>query len=168
VKIIYVPSGKQIHLNGDLPQDEFDWLESLQGQCHRANPILKCSRCDGALYVRHGKNNADSLLAVHFTQGSCEDIRIIRPGMSPDHRHEAEYYAQAAEQAGYRAQFEVKTVAETRVDVVIEGGPVRAGLEVQRSGLSVGAALERTRRTASVGVTVAWSANVAIHQASAV
>jgi hypothetical protein len=79
--------------------------------------------------------------------------------MSPEHKHEAEYYARAAEQAGYRAELEVPTIARTVVDVVIEGGLVRAGVEVQLAHLKIPAARDRTKRTMSAGITVAWSAN---------
>lgn len=158
MKIIYVPGNREISLGGTLPPDLFTWLEELQGRCHRVDPILRCCRCNGGLYIRHGRNSPQVLKAVHFTQGDCQDFQITRAGMSHEHHHEAEYYARAAEHAGYHAALEVVTTSRTIVDVVIEG-PVRTGVEVQLSHLKVPAARQRTKRTMSAGITVAWSAN---------
>ena len=56
--------------------------------------------------------------------------------------------------AGYTADLEVTTKGRTRVDVVIDG---RIGIEVQRSALKKAAAVDRTARTISAGLTsVTW------------
>ena len=70
----------------------------------------------------------------------------------------AEYHAAAARSEGLEADFEVATSARTRVDVVVDG---RIGIEVQRSKLSPGAAVQRTARSMSAGLeTFAWCAEL--------
>ncbi|HEY3952741.1 MAG TPA: hypothetical protein VGM53_05150 [Streptosporangiaceae bacterium] len=158
MRVIYVPENREIDLSGVLSSDLFHWLEELQGHCHRVDPILRCRRCDGALYMRHGRNSPHVLKAIHFSQSDCHDYQFTYAGMSPEHHHEAEYYARAAEDAGYHAALEVATTGRTIVDVVIDG-PVRTGVEVQLAPLKVTAARRRTKSTMLAGITVAWSAN---------
>src|SRR5262249_11611140 len=62
----------------------------------------------------------------------------------------------AANDAGFRAETEHQLPSGTRPDVLIHG-PVTAGVEVQRSGISRAAAIRRTKRAALAGVTEIWS-----------
>ena len=92
--------------------------------------------------------------AVHYEAATCGRIRFPAP-MSDEHKRQAEYWARAAEDAGYRTELERGLTTGTRPDVLIHG-PVRTGVEVQRSPMTAAGAVQRTAKAAHAGVSDIW------------
>jgi hypothetical protein len=92
--------------------------------------------------------------AVHYEAGSCPSKRLPAP-MSEEHKRQTDYWIRAAEDAGWRVEREHPLFTHTRPDALIHG-PVMTGVEVQRSSMSASAAVSRTAKAASAGVTDLW------------
>jgi hypothetical protein len=96
------------------------------------HPAFTCERHqDGSNPGLFLKKIGGQWRAVHYEASTCEAIRLPAP-MSDEHKRQAEYWARAAEDAGYRAEAERSLSTGTRPDVLIHG-PVETGIEVQRS-----------------------------------
>jgi hypothetical protein len=89
--------------------------------------------------------------AVHYEAGDCGSHRLPAP-MSDEHRRQTEYWARAAQDAGWQVEFEHALPTGTRPDALIRG-PVLTGIEVQRSAMTASRAVARTGKAASAGVT---------------
>jgi hypothetical protein len=75
--------------------------------------------------------------------------------MSDEHKRQTEYWARAAQDAGWHVELEHALATGTRPDALIHG-PVMTGVEVQRSAMTASRAIVRTRKAASAGVTNVW------------
>jgi hypothetical protein len=75
--------------------------------------------------------------------------------MSDEHKRQTEYWARAAEDAGWRVELEHNLHTRTRPDALIHG-PVMTGVEVQRSAMTAANAVARTGKAACAGVTDLW------------
>lgn len=149
-ELIHEPTGRTIDLAGRMDAVTFTWLESLQGSSPRSKPTLWCGGCGGGLYLRHDPRRRDRLHGVHYVKTQCRDLVINHAVMSDEHKYECEYHALAGQAAGFPADLEVVTTGNTRVDVVVG----QAGFEIQRSGLKVSAAKDRTKRSMAAGLNV--------------
>ena len=75
--------------------------------------------------------------------------------MSDEHKRQTEYWARAARDAGWDVELEHSLHTGTRPDALIHG-PMVTGVEVQRSAMTPGRAVERTAKAVSAGVTDVW------------
>jgi hypothetical protein len=163
-KIRYVPDDIELDLSEpDLGHE--DGLDILQ--CHyrqsdrpgmgfsKARPAFVCLTHEGGanpgLYL---KKREGEWWAVHYEAGDCGSHRLPAP-MSDEHKRQTEYWARAAQDAGWRVELERALPAGTRPDALIRG-PVMTGIEVQRSAMTDSRAVARTGKAASAGVTDLW------------
>lgn len=155
--VIVFRDGHRVDLSGGVDAGDYAELENTQGRGTRKEPLLFCGGCRGGVYVRHGTERRDVLYGAHFEAVDCPaDLRIRKSVMSDEHKRMQEYTVRAAEGEGFAADTEVRTSGRTVVDVVIDG---RVGVEVQRSLLTAGAAVQRTGRSMAAGLeVVAWCA----------
>ena len=122
---------------------------------NRSHPAFTCLKHeDGSNPGLFIKNIDGEWWAVHYEASGCKPVRVPTP-MSDEHKRQAEYWARAAQDAGYRAELEQALGTGTRPDVLIHG-PVQTGVEVQWSPMSAGNAVRRTSRAARAGVTDLW------------
>jgi hypothetical protein len=75
--------------------------------------------------------------------------------MSDEHKRQTEYWARAARDVGWNVEVEHTLHTGTRPDALIHG-PVMTSVEVQRSAMTSGRAVERTAKASSAGVTDVW------------
>jgi len=75
--------------------------------------------------------------------------------MSDEHKRQAEYWARAAQDAGYEVETEWRLRTGTSPDVFIRG-PNLTGVEVQRSLIKPATAVDRTRKAEAAGVRDIW------------
>jgi hypothetical protein len=123
---------------------------------NRLNPAFVCLKHeDGSNPWLYIKNIDGEWWAVHYEASECKPMRVPTR-MSDEHKRQAEYWARAAEDAGYRAELERSLGTGTRPDVLIHGPVQTTGIEVQRSPMSAGHAVRRTSRAAQAGVTDLW------------
>ena len=92
--------------------------------------------------------------AVHYVGSGCV-LDLLPSPMSDEHKRQAEYWARAAEAAGYRTETEWRLNTGTRPDVLIRG-PVMTGVEVQRSYIRRSTAVARTRKAERADVKDVW------------
>lgn len=132
---------------------EYAELEGSQGKSHRNDPLWFCGGCNGGLYIVHGRLDPNQLFGYHFAAGTCKTLTINK--MTDEHKREIEHHVLVIENLGSFAETEVPTAGRrTRVDVVADG---RIGIEVQRSELTAGAAIRRTRASMTGGLEhVSW------------
>jgi len=151
--VIIHADGRRTDLAGMVDSATYAELENLR--CPRHSPVLWCGGCGGSIYVRHGATRKDELFGAHHDRGDCTETLVIRKSLlSDEHKCQAEYHALAAQDAGHTADLEVTTTGHTRVDVVING---TVGIEVQRSALTKAAAVDRTARSVTAGLSsVTW------------
>jgi hypothetical protein len=129
--VIFHADGRHIDLAATVDPDTYAELENTRSPHH--GPVLRCGRCGGGIYIKHGIVRKDELFGYHHHAGTCTETFVVRKStMSDEHKREAEYHARAAERVGHVADLEVVTAGHTRVDVVVDG---RVGFEIQRSAL---------------------------------
>jgi hypothetical protein len=75
--------------------------------------------------------------------------------MSDEHKRQAEYWARAAEDAGWRVDLEPAADGGARPDALIHG-PVLTGVEVRRQEMAAAGAVSRTAKAADANVTSVW------------
>lgn len=155
--IIRFRDGREVNLSGGVDAEAHAELEATQGRGSRRDPLLFCGGCGGGVYIRHCITDPVELSGVHFDRNGCpEALKIRKRLMSDEHKRMQDYTVRAADDGGFPADTEVRTVGRTVVDVVIDR---RIGVEIQRSRLTAGAAVDRTRRSVAAGLeTVAWVA----------
>ena len=163
-KIRYVPEDIVLDLSEpDLGHP--DGLEILQLHYRQSErPGLGFSKAKPAFIclTHEGGTNPGLFLrkrdgewwAVHYESGRCGSMRLPAP-MSDQHKRQTEYWARAAQDAGWRIQLEHGLHTGTRPDALIHG-PVKTGIEVQRSSMTASRAVIRTGKAASAGVTDVW------------
>jgi hypothetical protein len=121
----------------------------------KARPAFVCLEHEGGenpgLYLK--KLNGE-WWAVRYESGACASKRLPAP-MSDEHKRQTEYWARAAQDAGYRVEVEHNLHTGTRPDALIHG-PVKTGIEVQRSSMTAVRAVERTGKAEGAGVTDVW------------
>jgi len=151
--VIIHADGRHINLAAAISPAIYEELEITRSP--RINPVLRCGGCNGGIYIRHGSTRKDELFGAHHDAGNCaETLAIRKAAMSDEHKRMAEYHVAAARAEGLSADMEVTTSGRTRVDVVVDG---RIGIEVQRSALTVRAAVDRTARSMTAGLeSIAW------------
>jgi len=162
--IRYVPDGIELHLDEDDlgHPDGLDILQHHYRQSIRrglgfngTNPAFVCLAHEGGsnpgLFV---KRIGGQWWAVHYEKGACKSHRLPAP-MSDEHKRQTEYWARAAEDAGWRVELEHALTTGTRPDALIHG-PVMTGIEVQRSAMTTSNAVTRTKKAAAAGVTDVW------------
>ena len=163
-KILYVPEGITLDLSEpDLGHPDgmailerhYRQGDQAHPQFHRANPAFICLTHAGGtnpgLYL---KKIGGEWWAVHYESGACRSHRLPAP-MSDEHKRQTEYWARAAEHAGYRVELEHALRTGTRPDALIHG-PVKTGIEVQRSAMTAAAAVKRSSKAQQAGVTDVW------------
>lgn len=121
----------------------------------RVNPAFTCVLHEGGtnpgLFI---KKIGGQWWAVHYESAMGCRIRIPAP-MSDEHKRQAEYWARAAEDAGYQVELECLLRTGTRADVLIYGS-VKTGIEVQCSPMTARDAVNRTRKAAQASVADVW------------
>lgn len=171
-QILYVPEGIELQLSepgfGHVNALEILERHHRQGsdynpEYHRRNPAFICLRHVGGtnpgLYL---KKVAGEWWAAHYESGICQDHRIPSP-MTDEHKRQTEYWARAAEEAGWNVDLEYTLNTGTRPDALITGGSVQVGVEVQWSQISTIRAVNRTRKALAAGVLDVWFAGSDIH-----
>lgn len=163
-KILYTPD--QIVLDLGQPDlghpDALDILTRHYRQSEhpgmgfsRTRPAFVCLTHKGA--VNPGlflKRINGEWWAVHYESGTCGSKRLPTP-MSDEHKRQTEYWARAAQDAGYRVDVEHNLHTGTRPDALIHG-QIPTGVEVQRSTMTASRAVARTSKAAKAGVTDVW------------
>jgi len=162
--ILYVP--EDITLNLDEPDLGHPDGHAIIARHHRQsarktmgfnqrNPAFACLAHIGGtnpgLYI---KSIGGEWWAAHYESGTCPSRRISA-GVSDEHKRQAEYWARAAQHAGWAVDLEHSLPTGTRPDALIFG-PVLTGVEVQRSAMTVSGASQRTGRALAAGVTDLW------------
>lgn len=163
-KIRYVPDNIELDLSEpDLGHpDGLKILQRHHRQSERpsmgfskANPAFEClAHQDGTNPGLFPQRRNGEWWAYHYEAGNCRDYRLWAP-MSDEHKRQTEYWARAAQDAGWRVELEHSLHTGTRPDALIHG-PVMTGVEVQRSSMTAGRAVTRTRKAATAGVTDVW------------
>lgn len=163
-EIRYVPDDIVLDLaEADLGHpDGLDILERHYRQSEHpdlgfngANPAFVCLAHEGGTNPGLFLKNLDGAWwAWHYEKGACRNHRLPAR-MSDEHKQQTEYWARAAEGAGWRVELEHALPTGTRPDAFIHG-PVKVGVEVQRSSMTASRALARTARAATAGVTDVW------------
>lgn len=165
--IRYVPGNVLIDLAAPLGPDARAIIErhyrdgsTPKSPYNRDNPAFICVLHEGGtspgLFI---KKIGGQWWAVHYESATGCRIRIPAP-MSDEHKRQAEYWARAAEDAGYRAELECSLDTGTRTDVLIYGS-VKTGIEVQCSPITARNAVSRTRKAAQASVTDVWYSGAA-------
>ena len=162
--ILYVPRDLVLdlavpglgHPDGNaILQQHYRQSSRANPEYNAANPAFKCVTHLGGtnpgLYLQRKRGE---WWAVHYEIGSCENQRITAP-MSDQHKYQTEYWARAAEDAGWRVDLEQSLRTGVRPDALIYG-QVLTGVEVQRSALTQARAVTRTQKAFMDGVTDVW------------
>jgi hypothetical protein len=163
-KILYVPQGITL----DLSEPDFGYpdgreiIERHYQEGRRRHPEHDRSNPAFACIVHLGNTNPGLFLkkidgnwwAAHYEAGPCPSYRIPAP-MSDEHKRQAEYWARAAEDSGWRVEMERTLRTGTRPDVLIHGS-MATGVEVQRSPMTAAGAVDRTCKAAAAGVSDLW------------
>jgi hypothetical protein len=169
--ILYIP--ESITLNLDEPDLGHPDGRAIIARHHRQstrksmgfsrdNPAFACRAHIGGtnpgLYI---KNIGGEWWAAHYESGACPSRRIPAP-MSDEHKRQTDYWARAAEDAGWAVDLEHPLPTGTRPDALIFG-TVLTGVEVQRSSMTAAGAITRTKRAAAAGVADVWFTGNDIH-----
>lgn len=121
----------------------------------KARPAFVClTHEDGTNPGMYLKKRNGEWWAVHYEAGACSSERLPAP-MSDEHKRQTEYWARAAQDAGWHVELEHTLATHTRPDALIHG-LVMTGVEVQRSSMTASRAVVRTAKAASAGVTDLW------------
>ena len=144
------------HPNGlDILQRHYRQSERPSMGFNHGNPAFICITHEGGtnpgLFAQ--KRNGE-WWAIHYEPGDCRSHRLPAP-MSDEHKRQTEYWARAAQDAGWNVDLEHALHTGTRPDALIYG-PVKTGVEVQRSAMTPGRAVVRTGKATSAGVTDVW------------
>jgi hypothetical protein len=163
-KIRYAPDDIELdlsepdlgHENGlDILQHHYRQSDRPGMGFSKASPAFVCLTHQGGtnpgLFL---KKRDGEWWAVHYEAGECTSHRLPAP-MSDEHKRQTEYWARAAQDAGWRVELEHALSTGTRPDALIHG-PVMTGIEVQRSAMTASRAVARTGKAASAGVSDLW------------
>jgi hypothetical protein len=121
----------------------------------KAHPAFICLDHEGGTNPGlHLKKINGEWYAVHYETGDCHRHRLPAP-MSDEHKRQTEYWARAARDVGWNVEIEYALHTGTRPDALIRG-PVVTGVEVQRSAMTSGRAVERTAKASNANVTDVW------------
>jgi hypothetical protein len=163
-KIRYAPDDIELdlsepdlgHENGlDILQHHYRQSDRPGMGFSKASPAFVCLTHQGGtnpgLFL---KKRGGEWWAVHYEAGECTSHRLPAP-MSDEHKRQTEYWARAAQDAGWRVELEHALSTGTRPDALIHG-PVMTGIEVQRSAMTASRAVARTGKAASAGVSDLW------------
>ncbi|SNQ46069.1 hypothetical protein FRACA_1240004 [Frankia canadensis] len=111
--------------------------------------LADCSAPDAPVYFQlRGRTR----VACHYDSGVTHRAGT---GVSDEHKRQQDYLQRSAEDAGYEAVQEGR-LRSSRPDVLITGGLVPVGAEVQRSRLTKETAARRDSRTRAAGVQTMW------------
>ena len=163
-RIRYVPDDVVLNLSEpDLGHpDGLDILQHHYRQSERpgmgyskASPAFVCLTHEGGtnpgLFLQ---KRGGEWWAIHYETGDCRSHRLPAP-MSDEHKRQTEYWARAAQDAGWHVELEHSLGTGTRPDALIYG-PVKTGVEVQRSAMTPSRAVVRTGKAAIADVTDVW------------
>jgi hypothetical protein len=166
-KILYVP--ERLELDPSLPdlghvegaavlQRHYRQGERAGPEFNKDRPAFICLTHKGGTNPGLYLKNADGQWwAAHYERGECRDQRLPAPAapLSDEHKRQAEYWARAAEDAGWRVDLEYSPSASTGPDALIHG-PVLTGVEVRRSEMAAASVVRRTAKAAEASVTSVW------------
>lgn len=160
-KILYVPD--QLELDPSVPDlGHPDGIAILQrhyrqprSQFNKDRPAFMCLAHEGGtnpgLFL---KQVAGQWWAVHYEKGACRNLRLPTP-TSDEQQRQAEYWARAAQDAGWRVDLAHSPTASIRPDALIHG-PVLTGVEVRQHAMAAAGAVDRTAKAADANVTSVW------------
>ena len=158
-KIFYVPGSVVLDLS--LPDlgspDGLDILQRHYRQSERRGDGFNRARPAFVCLTHMGSTNPGLFLkkvdgqwwAYHYERGACRPERLPSP-MSDEHKRQTEYWARAAQDAGWQVELEHSLSTGTRPDALIRG-PITTGVEVQRYAMTAARAVERTAKAESAG-----------------
>jgi hypothetical protein len=129
---------------------------------HRTLPeelICYSHRNEKTPYVYLQERPGGLIVAAHWQgSGLAGSHEIAYHGMTPEHKRQAECWANGGTRAGNQADLEVWSPNRlVRNDVVIFGPAVEMAVEVQRSGLAIPAAKSRNTKTRREGREPLWA-----------
>jgi hypothetical protein len=163
-KILYVPDRLELDLS--LPdlgnpdgmavlQRHYRQSEQPRSEFNKDRPAFVCLAHEGGTNPGLFLRKVDGQWwAAHYEEGSCRDHRLPAP-MSDEHKRQTEYWARAAQDAGWRVDLEHSLATGTRPDALIHG-PVLTGVEVRRAAMTPSSAVTRTAKAADAKVTDVW------------
>ncbi|WP_104481365.1 hypothetical protein V5P93_003717 [Actinokineospora auranticolor] len=141
-----------------LGGDDFRLVTGLARQLRRGDRVLLClpgdRTGDGELYVQ---DHVGGHRAVHF------DHRTHEPGhpvsaRGEHHRRQQDYWTRAADEAGLPTAREVRTPADTILDVAI-AGPRGTGVELRRTDVTAAEATADATASYRSGWLPVWFAD---------
>ncbi len=148
----YLPRDMKVDL-ARMPVWLYNEIASLQGRIEKKNPVLICLTNNEPMLV--WKHSSGRFFARHFPGGGHGGHTVALGSMTDEHRNKTEYCQIAADRAGLQTMLEHPTGAGTRLDLAVVGAR-QAGMEIQRSHISKGAATSRARRSQEAGWPTAW------------
>lgn len=151
----YVPDARELDL-ACLDSEDFQLITSLHGQIQRSEGVLIClapGGGNGELYIRKGRDGS-KFFAAHFPGGAHGDDHPIE-AESIGHKRQKDYWARAAQDAGFNATTEFP-VPGGKLDVAITDGSVPTDIEIQKSNIDGRTAKSRTTRYAKAGYQPVW------------
>lgn len=157
--IIHVPTETVL----DLARPDFGHpdgatiISDCYGKIRQTDLVLKCHKHGSPIYLQQRPTSRGSttktMCGVHFDGTRCNPPST---GMSDEHKRQTEYIVRAAEDAGHRAQVEVR-LRSRRPDAVLYGRSLAIGVEVQRAQISRASARSRTKDGINSGLaTSVW------------
>lgn len=145
----------------EIVERHYRQSESSRPEFSRQNPAFVCLRHEtGTNPGMFLKRIGDQWWACHYERSHCGSMRIPAP-VSDEHKRQADYWARAAEDAGWSVELEHGLATGTRPDMLISGGPVSTGIEIQRYDLPVDKAVRRTTKALRASVLDVWFTNQA-------
>jgi hypothetical protein len=163
-RILYVPEQIELDLSEaelghprgqQIIEEHYREGERRRPNYSRSNPAFVCVAHLGGtnpgLFIKRIRGQ---WWAVHYESGECPSQR--EPArMSDEHKRQTEYWARAAQDAGWQVELERRLDTGTRPDALIYG-PILTGVEVQLSSLTARRAVRRTRKAQRAGVSDVW------------
>ena len=176
VRATHVATGIDITVSPYADETSLAVMEEVHGHCRTVDGVgvLECREHDNDPRLAHLRGDDGRLHGAWMYLRKLNDRWIIchspnglgvqfadhhvPVGKSPQHQWQQDYYARAANDAGWAAEQEV-TLPGTRADLILAGPAGRFAIEVQHSALSVPGVRARSRKMLSVGVPSIWSAD---------
>jgi hypothetical protein len=176
IRATHVSTGTDIVIGPLIDSTSQAVIDEIYQNC--AAGVLECREHDFDPYLAHLRDPSDGRvhgawvhlkknpartkwIIAHSASGIGREFRSheVPVGKSAQHQWQQDYISRAAEDAGFAVDQEVTLPTGTRLDVQVEGTVGIVGFEVQHSFLSVPKVRNRTRKAASEGIPLVWSAD---------
>ncbi len=153
--VLYTPENRGLDL-ARLNQTDYELIRSLHRRIKRGQRILLCQKASAKPEDREMlvKERNGRYRAAHFPGGG-HDCSYVIARESDEHRRQKDYWARAAEYAGFEVTRELPTGRGTILDVAIHG--LRdTGIELRHSAIATPAVKARTTRSFNAGWLSVW------------